>query len=149
MSAYIALDDGRSWWAANWAYDAVIEGIASELDRNEPERKLADWVRHQTCRNCGPGLGSIDVRELSPASRSAFRGAAQRAFRSAIFEGPAGWNDPSFYPGWLSRFRRLLRMWKAIDRGESPDQLSDSLECMEPTGRKLGPGWDAEETSAR
>ncbi len=35
MTAFIALGDGRSWWAANWAYDAVIEGIADVLDRAE------------------------------------------------------------------------------------------------------------------
>jgi len=37
MSTYIALDDGRSWWAANWAYDSVIEKIATQLDLDQEE----------------------------------------------------------------------------------------------------------------
>ena len=141
MSAFIALEDGRTWWAANWAYDAVIEGIADRLDRTDAERELAAWLRQQTCVECGPGLGSVDVRELSPASRRAVREAAQRAFRSAALEGAAGWHDPSFFPGWLAGFRRLLRMWKAIDRGEPAGQLGDSPARREPSGRQVGPGW--------
>ncbi len=108
MTAFIALDDGRSWWAANWAYDAVIEGIADVLDRAEQE--LAAWLRQQTCTECGPGLGSVDVRELSPANRRPFRAAAQQAFRAAALAGGLGWHDPSFFPGWLAWFRLLLRM---------------------------------------
>jgi len=148
VSAFIALDDGRSWWAANWAYDAVIERIATELTRTEAERALAVWLCEQTCRECGPGLGSVDVRELSAADRGAFREAAQRAFRSAVQAGAAGWNDPSFFPAWLAGFRRLLRMWKAIDRGEPAGQLGDPPEYMEPNGRQVGPGW-AEQSRTR
>lgn len=155
MSAFIALDDGRSWWAANWAYDAVVNCIASELNRTEAERELAAWLREQTCWECGPGLGSVDVRELSPescrafreAAQRAFREAAQRAFRSAVLEGAAGWHDPSFFSAWLAEFRRLLRMWKAIDRSEPAGQLGDCPKCMERSGRQVGPGWPA--SSAR
>ena len=142
MSAFIALDDGRSWWAANWAYDAVIDEIANQLNGTDAERVMAAWLREQTCFVNGPGLGSVDVRELTSQNQQLFRAAAKRAFRLAVLSGPAGWHDPSFFPGWLTVFRRLLRMWKAIDRGEPPGQLNDSRECMEPSGRKAGPGWE-------
>src|SRR5688572_7160386 len=108
MSAYIALPDGRSWWAANWAYDAVIRRVADELDRMPAGGELAAWLRGQTCDELGPGLGFVDVRELSPPDRALFREAARRAFRRAILEGAANWHDPTFYPGWLNGFRRLL-----------------------------------------
>jgi hypothetical protein len=142
MSAFIALDDGRSWWAPNWAYDSVIEKIAIQLDSTEPERALASWLREQTCIVNGPGLGSVDVRELTPQNRHLFRVAAQKAFRVAVKSGAAGWHDPSFFPGWLAGFRRLLRMWKAIDREEPPGQLNDAAECMELSSNKVGPGWE-------
>lgn len=140
MSTFIDLDDGRTWRAANWAYDAVIEAIARELNRTDLERELARWLREQTCLACGPGLGSVDVRELSPASRAAFRMAAQRAYNTEAAAGPDGWRDPAAFPGWLNRFHLLLRMWDAIDRGEPPGQDTG---CAAPTGRRVGPGWDA------
>ena len=141
MSAFIALDDGRSWWAANWAYDAVIEAIANELEHNESGQELAAWLRQQSCLECGPGLGSVDVRELSPKSQIDFREAAQLAYRSSVLSDGAGWYDASFFPNWLAQFKRLLRMWKAIDRGEPPGQLGDSPHLMESSGRQVGPGW--------
>ncbi len=142
MSAFIALPDGRSWWAANWAYDAVVERIADQLNGAEEELRLADWLRQQTCWVHGPGLGSVDVRELTPRNQQLFRAAAQRAFRQATLDGSVGWHDPSFFPGWLTGFRRLLRMWKAIDRGEPMGRLGDSSQPMEPSGLRVGPGWE-------
>jgi hypothetical protein len=142
MSAFIALDDGRSWWAANWAYDSVIEKIANQLHTTEAERALASWLREQTCIVNGPGLGSVDVRELTAANRQMFRLAAQRAFCLAVRAGSAGWHDPSYFPGWIAGFRRLLRMWKAIDRGEPPGKHDDSHACMKLTGKQVGPGWE-------
>jgi len=143
MSAFIALDDGRSWWAANWAYDSLIEKVVDQLNGTDAERELADWLRERTCRVNGPGLGFVDVRELTAQNRLLFRLAAQRAFRSAVLSGSVGWHEPTFFPDWLARFRQLLRMWKAIDRGEPPEQLNDSHECMKPSGKKNGPGWEA------
>jgi hypothetical protein len=141
VAAFIDLDDGRTWRAANWAYDAVVEAIAGVLNRTELERELAAWLRSQTCRVCGPGLGSVDVRELSPACRAAFREAAGRAYRTAESAGGEGWHDPTFFPGWLVKFKELLRMWEAIDRGEPP---AIGGQCAEPTGRRVGPGWEAD-----
>jgi hypothetical protein len=138
VSTFIDLDDGRTWRAANWAYDAVVEAIADELNGTDSERELAAWLRSQTCAERGPGLGAVDVRELSPPCRLAFRQAARRAVERAARSGGTGWHDPSFFPGWLDRFRELLRMWEAIDRGEP---VRGAAECAPPTGRRVGPGW--------
>ena len=142
MSTLITLPDGRSWWAANWAYDAVIRRIADQLERLPYEGELASWLRRQTCEEMGPGIGYVDVRELTPRNQLLFRQAAQQAFRHAILEGAVGWHDPSFFAGWLQGFRRLLRMWKAVDRGEPPGMLGDSPERLEPSGLRSGPGWE-------
>ena len=137
MTATIDLDDGRAWRAANWAYDAVVEQIAAELDCGDEEREFAVWLRAQTCLECGPGLGSVDVRELSPVFRVAFRRAAERAFQTAQLAGSAGWHSPEFFPGWIARFQELLQMWAAIDRGDPPCAVWPA------SGNRVGPGWDS------
>lgn len=137
MSTYIDLDDGRSWWAANWAYDAVIESIAAELHSSTLEREFAAWLRTKTCLECGPGLGSLDVRELSPACRLAFCKATRRALENAATQGGSEWQQPEFFPGWITKFRELVSMMDAIDRRE-PAPVDAHL--VEPTGRRVGPG---------
>jgi hypothetical protein len=44
-------------------------------------------------------------------------------------------------PGWARRLRRLVRMLHSIDRGESPDAMSDVSAPIAPTGLRRGPGW--------
>ena len=115
MTASITIEDGQDWWAANWAYDAVVEQIAKQLFADPSQREFAAWLRERTCEINGPGVGYVDVRELAPADRLAFREAAKRAYKEALNTGPAGWFDPLAFPGWLASFERLLQMWEAID----------------------------------
>lgn len=138
MSANIDLDNRRSWWAANWAYDAVIERIADELNSSQLERELAVWLRTRTCLECGPGLGAVDLRELSPTCRMAFCNAARRGLKSASVQGDAQWQQPEFFPGWITRFEELVKMIDEVDRGEP---ASTGIPLVEPTGRRVGPGW--------
>ena len=138
MSTCIDLDDGRSWWAANWAYDAVIESIAAELCSSTLEQELAAWLRMQTCAECGPGLGSLDVRELSPGCRLAFRKATRQALQTAATQGGSEWQQPEFFPGWIGKFRELVSMMDAIDRREP---IPVDVHPVEPTGDRVGPGW--------
>lgn len=122
MSTFISFPDGRLWWAANWVYDTIVERIADDLVCGPAEEALASWLRGRLCTVQGPGVGCVDLRELSEEDRRLFRAAAQSALRQAILSGPIGWHDPSFFPVWLKKFRQLLRMWKAADRREPFDQ---------------------------
>ena len=148
MGGYIALPDGRSWWAANWVYDGLVTRLATELDRSAEGQELAAWVRTRTSEEMGgPGLGYIDVRELTLANQSLFRRAAQQSFRREKLAGPGPRSDPEFFASFLNQFRRLLRMWKAVDRREPLGKLGDSPEPMEPSGERSGPGWELDQES--
>src|SRR5690606_14909818 len=125
-----------------WAYDAVIRSISEELTQTDDQRARANWFDEQTCEVHGPWLGFVDLRELTPRNQQLLRQAAQLAFRKELRAGPDGWFDPAFFPGWIGNFRRFLRMWKAIDRGEPMGLLDDATQPMDPTHRRLGPGWD-------
>ena len=116
MSTFIDLQDGCSWWAANWAYDAVIEMIADELTGSELETELAVFLRTQTCTECGPGLGSIDLRELTEQCRIAFCESARRALQTATTRGGSSWQQPEFFPKWLAKFEELVEMMDTAER---------------------------------
>lgn len=141
MGGFIVLEDGRAHSPASWAYDAIIEAVACELDKTQDGRPLAEWLRQQTCEICGPGLGSVDIRELTPDNHRYFRNAAERAFAHSESTGPQGWHDPALFPGWLEGFRKLIEMWRSIDRGEPPEVLNGLAAPLKPTHKKSGPGW--------
>ena len=131
MSCLIVLQDGRACAPADWAFDAMLEAVADELIESHDERLLADWLRSQaTCFGAGK-MRRIDVRELTPESRTRFLDAVRRAAEHL----------PSVSTGWGKRLQRLVRMLRSIDAGESPDALSDTLSPIAPTGLRRGPGW--------
>jgi hypothetical protein len=143
MGAFIILEDGRGWIGANWAYDAIIQSIADELAQTNEGRALASWLLEQRCEVLGPGLGRVDVRELSTDSRCRFRDACRRSLDRIRARGPVGWSDPSFFPAWLVRFQHLIDMWASIDRGEPAGALNDLKGTIDPTGERHGPGWES------
>jgi hypothetical protein len=69
MGGFIILEDGRAYTANNWSYDAVVERIARALPETDAGRALSDWPMDQRCVVQGPGLGSVDFRELTPGNQ--------------------------------------------------------------------------------
>jgi hypothetical protein len=143
MGGFIILDDGRACAPSSSSYDFIVSAAIDELVGTDEERRLGQWLKGQLCEVLGMGMGCVDVRELTPLNRRLFREACERAFVKQEKSGPVGWKDPSFFPGWLDRFRKLIQMWQSLDRGESPDAVTDLNSPIPPTGRKSGPGWDA------
>jgi hypothetical protein len=144
MGGFIILTDGRACAPANWAYDEIVRSVAEELGAGGDDLLLKEWLRGQLCEVLGPGMGYVDVRELTPRNRQLFRDAANRAFKKSELVGPIGWENPSFFPAWLGIFRRLLEMWDSVDRGEPPEALNDLRQPCPPTDEKSGPGWHAD-----
>lgn len=142
MSTCIVIEDGRSWWAANWAYDAVVRSIAAALPEEALAQALGIWLGEQTCEKLGPGLGEVDLRELSPSARTLFRAAARRAFATTKAGPPPTWGDPSFFGPWAERFEVLIRLLDSVDCGEDPALFNPhATRLVDPTGKKVGPGW--------
>jgi hypothetical protein len=70
--------------------------------------------------------------------------AAETALIATERAGPEGWCDPDFYPGWLARFRDLIKMIEPVNRGEPPSAFNPHMNgVIPPTGRQAGPGWNA------
>jgi hypothetical protein len=142
MTTFFTLNDGRSWLHQNWAYDAVLESIADVLDEDAGGRELAAWLRDQRCLVQGPGVGSVDLRELTVENQRRIVGAVPRALEMARAKGPKGWHDPSYFPAWLSSFELLARMVEAVERGEPPGEPMHGVRgLLPPTGLRSGPGW--------
>lgn len=143
MGGFIVLEDGRAYAANNWSYDAVVERIARSLPGTTDGRALSDWLMDQRCAVQGAGLGSVDCRELSPGDQRLFLEAVERAVVTAEEEGPGGWCDPSFFPGWLERFHDLIKMIESMRRGDPPEAFNPHMRgVIPPSGERAGPGWD-------
>lgn len=142
MGGFIVLEDGRAYAANNWSYDAVIERIARALPETGAGRALAAWLMEQRCVVRGAGLGSVDLRELAPGDQRLFVEAFEKAIITTGEEGPVGWCDPAFYPGWLERFHDLIGMIASIRRGEPPTAFNPHMrDVIPPSGERAGPGW--------
>ena len=143
MGGFLIIEDGRGIAPASWAFDAVIEAIAVALPDDADGNALRDWLLGQRCSVLSMGNGSVDLRELTPRNQESFWQAAQRAVARASSNGPEGWFDPSFFPGWLQLFGDLMRMRELCLRGDPPEQFNPYLTTIIPSsGRHSGPGWD-------
>jgi hypothetical protein len=133
MSTTIELADGRVLAVSNGAFDAILEHAARHLDSGRVPG-LSQWLLEQRCIVQGPGIGYLDVRELSPAAAAEFRAACM-----ASHEATANEVDGS---GWWSHLTLLIRMWESIDRNEPPEALTSPYWLMTPpSGARKGPGW--------
>ncbi len=142
MSAFFVLTDGRAWSKANWAYDAVLDAIADALPNDGAGQLLAEWLLEQRCRVQGPGVGTVDLRELTDENRRRIVEAIPRALEMARKKGPRDWHDPSFFPQWLSAFELLVQMIESAERGDPPEALNPDMRGpIPPTGERRGPGW--------
>jgi len=134
VSTHITLEDGRVLGTSNGTFYSIIEFIAAELQRG-PDRLsgLAEWLLEQRCEVLGPGVGYIDLRELSPRAACEFRNAFIAAY-AAVFDAVSD--------ALRAQFTLLRDMWDSIARGEPPQALTSSVWLLAaPSGRRRGPGW--------
>ena len=149
MSGFITIEDGRSYARANWAYDAVIDSIADDLPDSPLGNDFRAWLLDQRCFDratgaivCGNGLGSVDLRELSPACRELFWQAAQTAYDRCEQTGGESWSDPEMFPKWLKSFAELLFLHETYRDGEPVHDFNPHMNgLIPPTDQKVGPGW--------
>ncbi len=113
MSGVIKLNTDRSWVVAGWAYDSVLEMTQKHLNE-EPGSALAEAIRTGT----GAYLSYITLERLSPAARRRFRRAVRLALTDAEREGPGSFHSPEFYPGFIARFRDLVKLLSEDDQRE-------------------------------
>lgn len=149
MSGFIVIEDGRAYARANWAYDVTVDAIAAALPDTELGITFRRWLLDQRCFDretgdpiCGSGLGSVDVRELSPVCREMFWSAVYDAYARCKAEGPVGWHDPQGFDGWINAFHTLIQLHESFVRGEPPESLNPHMnDVIPPTNATAGPGW--------
>ena len=124
------------------ASSSRIRRIAAALPGDRDGTELREWLLLQTCAVCGPGLGSVDVRELSPGDRELFEEAALRAVVAAKSEDAADWHRPSAFTGWLEHFEILSRLIESVRAGDDPESYHPhTTGLIAPSGERVGPGW--------
>ena len=135
MVTTITLEDGRVLGTQNWVFDAILECATNELEsRTDAVDGLREWLLDQRCAVNGPGVGYLDLRELSPRAASQFKSACLSAYDAMKLESSAVL--------WLDQFSLLIKMWISIEKGEPPDTLTSSVWLMGPwSGKRRGPGW--------
>lgn len=140
MSGFIVLTDGRMYRGANWAYDATIRAISAALPISHGQ--LSRWLVTRTSEVKGPGMGSLDLRELTPENQDAIMHAIRVASESQPSTKPASWTDNDSYQIWKHKLSLLCQLVGSIVRKENP-AMFDPFECGidPPTSSISGPGW--------
>lgn len=95
-----------------WQEQAMMAVILTELNQDARWRDLARRLEEPLPRFVLLGMGAIDPAAMTPEERTAFIGAAERAFAEKANAGPVGWAKPDLFPDWLRRFRLHLERWK-------------------------------------
>jgi hypothetical protein len=136
MTTYIILEDGRILGTSNGGFDALVECAAKELEsRTDAVDGLREWLLDQRCTVQGPGVGYLDLRELSPRASSQFKSACISAYDAMKLE--------STRVFWLDQLSLLVKMWISIEKGEPPEALTSPHWLIAPwSGNRRGPGWE-------
>ncbi len=123
MSTTITIEDGSILGLSNGGFDWIMELAAAALG---PEHAaMSAWLLDQRCDVRGPGVGYLDLQELSPSVCAAFRAACKLAAEDA---------DPRIAPF----LEQLLAMWRAADAGEPAEKHTSPNHGMRPTGETEG-----------
>jgi hypothetical protein len=107
MGASIHTTAGQCWSAAGWIFRHILDRAAQVLVR-QGHGALAQ--RFAAVATPGRDSAELHLAELSVDDRGLFFQALQSAYQRYLSEGPAGWNLPDFYPGFMERFAALLRL---------------------------------------
>jgi hypothetical protein len=135
MTTHITLEDGRVLGTSNSRFDAILESAAKELERrNDSVDGLREWLLDRRCEVQGPGVGYLDLRELSPVASSQFKGACLSAYDAMKAQTAS---KPL-----IEELSLLIDMWKSMEKGEPPEALTSPHYLIAPCGgERRGPGW--------
>jgi len=105
VSNGIILDEARDWIVAGWAACNAVDAIIPKL-----QGPFADEIaaRLRVVHDWSGALA--DFRGASPEQIAVLAAAAHAALAEAVAHGSAGWQNPSFFPGYIERFRELVTL---------------------------------------
>jgi hypothetical protein len=108
MAGSITLGDGQSWSVASWVFDHVLRQSISLIPPNF-ERLNAELNEVLLEGR----LDYLDLRTASKDERRAFLVALQKGLARTETEGSESFSDPTFYPGFIARFKELIELVSA------------------------------------
>ncbi|MEM7232866.1 MAG: hypothetical protein AAF517_11850 [Planctomycetota bacterium] len=134
MTTLLTLEDGRILGCRNGVFDRILELVADELGPGE----FATWLLDNRCAVLGPGIGYLDLRELSEESQTQFQTAARSVAATLA-------SDPQAQPkAIVSAFAELEEMWVSIGKDRPPEaRTSAHWKLHPPIFARRGPGWPA------
>ena len=142
MSTHITLEDGRTLVLSNGQFDLIIEAVAQALESGlETVPHLASWLLEQRCIILGPGIGYLDLREMSPVAKRNFRNMCHHIHSAGADSAPSVKDESADLLAPL--IDELVEMWASLDRGEAPEARTSPYWRVSPPlfYRKVGPGW--------
>jgi hypothetical protein len=106
MAGDIKVNEGKLWMVAGWVFRNVIEDTLPHIPQTESEHLL-----HAIDAGFGEGkLEYVSLIGVPLGEKRTFLEALERAFREREAKGSGVFSDPSFYPGYMARFRELIEM---------------------------------------
>lgn len=134
MSDILTLDDGRLLEASSLAMSGFLQMVADQL--SDQNANLKRWLIDVSERT--NGMMGIDLRGLDPPIRDAFHAAARAAHGDANSGRAKDVHNSRGY----ATLARFIAMQDSINRGESPDTLTDGGVCDgEPFTEDLNEIW--------
>ena len=134
MSGFIVLNDGRAWTSSNDGFDTVIEHIADYVAQVNQAHALRSWLLDQRSSVLGPGLGAIDVRELTPHNQEVILDAIEAVCGQQELAADLTHRE--------DMVRLLAAMVRSYRNGEPPSALNPLMKgILPPTEDRSGPGW--------
>lgn len=134
MSGFIVLNDGRAWSSSNEGFDAVITSLAEYIKAVANDLELYSWLLEQRSIVLGPGLGGLDLRELTPRNQELILDAVENVCGGIDLEGDL--------IHWEKSVRLLAAMVRSYKNGEPPSALNPQMKDVLPsTNKRSGPGW--------
>ena len=103
------LEPRGTWVVAGWVFRNALESIADQVASESPT--LARRLRDAT-----EGFEYLDLRGLPAEEFRSFHRGAVAARDKWLSEGPASFDDPSFFAGFIDRFAELVALAAADDR---------------------------------
>ncbi|WP_143129258.1 hypothetical protein [Variovorax sp. PDC80] len=130
---------------AGWVYRTILSEISQVLAERGHDA-LATWLSDE---NASVHLyGCLDARTFTPANQEAFLSALVIAQERSEANGPTGWRDPTFWPGYSDLFASLAGQAKQAAQG-GPLIFQSNLSAFDEHDDSLrsGPGWPGQDAN--
>ena len=108
MAGLIKLSEDRSWSAASWVFDHVLRQTIPSLQPGH--ERLSVELSNALLEG---RLDSLDLSTASDDEKRAFLAALHEGFGKTERDGRESFSDPTFYPGFIARFKELIDLVSA------------------------------------